>query len=148
MRSQATTAGDVFECDAAEHNINDGSITHGNQLSRKTTEKEEDEGAHPDDQKIWMVCTGADTDAKLTKRLKTITPSKRSRVPMHSKGLIRRPTIGPESQGEQCHVQVSYNREPSAVPEHDRRRIRRGPALTLTAWLHQRLSNSLVSISR
>jgi hypothetical protein len=57
MRDQAVTDGDVFECDAAEHNINDGSITHGNQLSRKTTQDEEDEGAHPDDQKIWLVCT-------------------------------------------------------------------------------------------
>jgi len=57
MKDQAVTKGDRFECRAAEHNINDGSITHGNQLSRRTTEEEEDEGAHPDDQKIWMVCT-------------------------------------------------------------------------------------------
>jgi Domain of unknown function (DUF4150) len=57
MRAQATTDGDVFECDAAQHNINDGSITDGSQLSRRTTPEEEDAGASPGDQMIWLVCT-------------------------------------------------------------------------------------------
>ncbi|MEP7306566.1 MAG: PAAR-like domain-containing protein [Acidobacteriota bacterium] len=57
MKAQATTDGDRFECRAAEHNINDGSITHGRQLSRRTTPQEEQAGAHADDQKIWLVCT-------------------------------------------------------------------------------------------
>jgi Domain of unknown function (DUF4150) len=45
-------AGDEFECMAAQHNIDDGSITHGSQLSRRK-KGEEDEGS----QYIWLVCT-------------------------------------------------------------------------------------------
>jgi len=56
IKSQIRHDGDVFECRAAEHNINDGSITHGKQLSRRITPDEKSADAHEDDQKIWMVC--------------------------------------------------------------------------------------------
>ncbi len=56
MKKLATTAGDNFEIAAAEHNIADGSITSGDQLSRNITPDEKKAGAHADDQKIWYVC--------------------------------------------------------------------------------------------
>jgi hypothetical protein len=57
MRAVATTAEDLFEVAAAEHNIADGSITHGSQLSRNASDQEIADGAHNDDQKIWAICT-------------------------------------------------------------------------------------------
>ena len=48
--------GDMFEVAAARHNINEGTITHGNQLSRKRTESEAEDGVNGDEQKIWAVC--------------------------------------------------------------------------------------------
>ena len=57
MKSVASTPGDAFEIAAAEHNIADGSITGGDQLSRSITPAEKAAGAHEDDQKIWAVCT-------------------------------------------------------------------------------------------
>lgn len=56
MRSAARTPEDLFEIAAAEHNIADGSITHGNQLSRNLTPQEKAAGVDPDDQKVWAVC--------------------------------------------------------------------------------------------
>ncbi len=56
MRAVAKTPQDLFEVAAAEHNIKDGSITHGSQLSRGLTPEEKAAGGHPDDQKIWAVC--------------------------------------------------------------------------------------------
>ena len=93
MRDQAVTAGDLFECDAAQHNIDDGSITHGNQLSRKTTEKEEEEGAHADDQKIWLVCTVCGYRREVDQRWPTIILSRQNRRRMPLKDRIRRQTI-------------------------------------------------------
>jgi hypothetical protein len=56
-RAAATTPEEIAECDAADYNIRQGHITHGSQISRNTTPEEEEAGAHPDDQKIWLVCT-------------------------------------------------------------------------------------------
>lgn len=47
----------AHEIDSALHNIADGSITHGNQLSRDLTPVEVDAGKNGDEQKIWAVCT-------------------------------------------------------------------------------------------
>jgi hypothetical protein len=57
MKALATTAEDQFEASAAEHNIKSGSITNGNQISRKTTPEESAAGFHPDDQKVMAVCS-------------------------------------------------------------------------------------------
>jgi len=57
MRSLADTKGELFECAAAQRDIDDGDITHGSQLSRKLTDKERDIGCHEDDQKVMAVCT-------------------------------------------------------------------------------------------
>jgi hypothetical protein len=57
VANETGDAGDHFEVAAARHNIADGSITHGNQLSRKRTESEAEDGVNGDEQKIWAVCT-------------------------------------------------------------------------------------------
>lgn len=44
------------EIDSAIHNINDGSITHGSQLSRGVTLDEKNAGKNGDEQKIFAVC--------------------------------------------------------------------------------------------
>lgn len=46
----------AHEIASARHNIADGSITHGNQLSRDLTPDEVAEGRNGDEQKIWAVC--------------------------------------------------------------------------------------------
>ncbi|MCX4240157.1 PAAR-like domain-containing protein [Paraliomyxa miuraensis] len=56
MRRVARSQEDLFEIRAAEHNIADGSITHGSQLSRNLTPEEKAAGVDPDDQKVWAVC--------------------------------------------------------------------------------------------
>jgi hypothetical protein len=57
MRAAAKNAEDLFEVAAAEHNIADGSITHGRQLSRGPTPEEKAADADPDDQKVWAICS-------------------------------------------------------------------------------------------
>ena len=44
------------EIDAAIHNINEGLITDGSQLSRGPTPDEKQNNANGDEQKIWAVC--------------------------------------------------------------------------------------------
>ena len=56
MKKVATTAEDAYEIAAAEHNIADKSITHGSQLSRKSSEDELADGAERGDQMIWAIC--------------------------------------------------------------------------------------------
>jgi hypothetical protein len=56
MRANARTPGDLFEVAAAEHNIEAGHITRGEQLSRNMSDEERDRGASEDDQKIWAIC--------------------------------------------------------------------------------------------
>jgi hypothetical protein len=56
MTKTAVTDGDKFEVKAAAHNIADGSITSGDQISRNPT-PEEIANRKADDQKIWSVCT-------------------------------------------------------------------------------------------
>ena len=56
MAKTALTDGDKFEVKAAAHNIADGSITSGDQISRNPTPEEKAAG-NGDAQKIWAVCT-------------------------------------------------------------------------------------------
>ena len=56
LRSLAVTDGDMFEVAAAQHNVDDGSITHGSQLSRPLTPEEEAAGENGDSQKVFAIC--------------------------------------------------------------------------------------------
>ena len=53
MRAAGTNEHEIA---SAIHNIKDGSITHGNQLSRDLLPDEIDRGKSGEDQKIWAIC--------------------------------------------------------------------------------------------
>ena len=57
IAAMATTTGDAFEAKAAQYNLDKGHLTHGSQMSREITPEEKAAGLHPDDQKVWMICT-------------------------------------------------------------------------------------------
>jgi len=56
MAKTAVTDGEKYEVTAAAHNVADGSITSGDQISRNST-PEEIAAGKDDEQKIWSVCT-------------------------------------------------------------------------------------------
>jgi len=57
MAKDAVSKGEKFEAAAADHNIKDGSVKAGDQLSRGRSPDEEAAGKKGDEQFIWAVCT-------------------------------------------------------------------------------------------
>ncbi|MCI5166900.1 MAG: DUF4150 domain-containing protein [Candidatus Electrothrix sp. GM3_4] len=56
LKKLAKTAEQKFEVAAAKHNIDNGTITHGSQISRPLTPEEKKKGLHSKDQEVTAVC--------------------------------------------------------------------------------------------
>lgn len=56
LKELAKNSEDMFEANAAEHNVNAGSINHGSQISRNISDEERESGVDADSQKIWAIC--------------------------------------------------------------------------------------------